>query len=119
MSSTVILKPQGETKYEDSGTAACCAMLVGGTNAAASRMPGVEDYVWTYPRENLPPQFVSSGVSLELWQRAWDLIYERKDAEIKFMLEVNELSGGNLPFLSCCLPCIMIQHCTNSGRMSE
>ena len=120
MSSTLILKPQGETHYEGSPNTICCAMLLGGASAVASRMPGIEAYVWTYPRDNLPPPFVGSGMSLNLWQCTWDLVYERIDSEIKLMKEMAELQGGSWPFLPCFVPCIIIQAmCINGSRISE
>ena len=88
MSSTLILKPQAETKFEGTAFSQLGAVTFGGTSELANRMPDVEDQVWTYPRENLPPQFIGSGVSLELWQRTWDLVYERVDADIKCQKEI-------------------------------
>ena len=100
MTSNFILKPQGLAERPPAGLKAWCS----GGSAMVSKMPKLQDLAWTYSRDVLPPQLSYSGVSLELWQEAWDLVYHKMEAEFKMNEEIVIYTRGSCPgCILCCL----------------
>ena len=119
MSSSLVLKPQGFTKNTPEGVSVCCAAMFLGGYAKKSRMPNVQDCIWTYPRDLIPPQLVNREVPLELWQRAWDLLYQQLDSQFKMEQEMVILEMGCWPFLPCFVPCMFGQSLCNAGVLAD
>jgi len=107
------LKPMGSTndKTVDMG-----AVFLRGGAAMAKAVPGIDDIVWTCPRQPLPLQF-EGRVPEDLWVATYDSLRARYDVDLRYQRDALSNATGGLPFIPCCVPCIVYRSIGRMGQM--
>ena len=107
------LKPMGSTNQNVPGVGA--TFLRPGA-AMAEALPTIEDVVWTANRSPVPPP-LADRVPGEVWARTFDAVRSRCAADLERGKETLVKFTGGLPFIPCCVPCIVCRGFSNMSRL--
>ena len=111
------LKPMGSRNRK---TVGCCDQFTRGSGAYIVLVPQIDEVVWTYSRDVLPPPLINGNVSIDIWQETFDAV--RDLMRQQYDLERRYFKGLSAPPICGIIPgvvCFLIAKQIKATRERE
>ena len=112
---TFELKPQGSTNQN---VPSHVSLMTNTSKALIAAMPKVEELVWTNGRSPLPI-LLQGRVPDDVWASTFDAVYARTAEDLNAQREMIADQMGGLPFIPCCVPCILVKMCCEMDGLAK